>query len=173
MFIEKIENYKIEGLLLITMDNYHDSRGEIWTLHSENPIFPDFVEDKITISNLGVLRGLHGDPKTCKLISCLHGSFVLNVVDARKGSKTYGESQKFNLSSDKGQSVLVPPGCLNGHLCKSEKCIFWYKWSEKYDISNQTTVSWNDKTLNLDWECENPLLSERDKNGKDFKGVEL
>lgn len=172
MYIKKIENFDIEGLLLITIDNFYDDRGEIWTLHSNNDIFPNFVEDKITISKRGVLHGVHGDRDTHKLISCLEGSFILNVVDARTNSKTYGKSEKFELTNN-GQLVLVPAGCLNGHFCTSEKCIFWYKWSEKYDLSKQVTVMWNDSELNLDWGTKRPILSERDKCGENFKGVRL
>tara|TARA_R100000808_G_C2145565_1_gene153402 strand:+ start:1665 stop:2189 length:525 start_codon:yes stop_codon:yes gene_type:complete len=174
VFIKSIKNYEIEGLRLITLDNFYDQRGEIWTIYSPLSMFPNFVEDKISISRKGVLRGLHGDPHTTKLVSCLDGEFTLFVVDARNGSNTYGRRQKFNLSSNQGQLVLVPAGCLNGHLCKSEKCIFWYKWSKKYNGPEaQTTIKWNDEELNLDWGIKSPILSERDNNGRNFKGVKL
>ena len=146
MFIENIHNSKnIDGLKLITMDTFVDHRGEIATIFSKSKMFPEFVEDKITISTKDVLRGLHGDLTTSKLISCLSGRIELFVVDARKKSQTFGNTEKFILSDKKIQTVFVPKGCLNGHLCLSDRCIFWYKWSEKYEgPSKQFTIKWDD-----------------------------
>ena len=85
MFIEKINDSKnIDGVKLITMDTFVDHRGEIATIYSKSKMFPEFVEDKITISNKNVLRGLHGDLYTSKIISCLFGKIELFVVDAEK-----------------------------------------------------------------------------------------
>ena len=170
MFIEKINDSKnIDGVKLITMDTFVDHRGEIATIYSKSKMFPEFVEDKITISNKNVLRGLHGDLYTSKIISCLFGKIELFVVDARKNSITFGNSEKFVLSGEKLQTVYVPKGCLNGHLCLSNKCIFWYKWSQKYDgPSKRFTIKWDDEDLNLDWSIKNPILSDRDLNGNYF-----
>ena len=111
MFIENIHNSKnIDGLKLITMDTFVDHRGEISTIFSKSKMFPEFVEDKITISTKDVLRGLHGDLTTSKLISCLSGRIELFVVDARKKSQTFGNAEKFILSDKKIQTVFVPKG---------------------------------------------------------------
>ena len=170
MFIKEIkESNLIDGVKLITLDTYEDSRGHIATVFSKSNLYPDFVEDKITISYKNVLRGLHGDPHTDKLISCFYGQIELYVIDYRKESDTYGKSEKFVLSDNKLQTVFVPKGCLNGHLCLSDKCIFWYKWSAKYDgPSSQETILWNDKNLNLNWSTTEPILSERDANANPF-----
>jgi dTDP-4-dehydrorhamnose 3,5-epimerase len=174
MFIKKIDSFEIEDLKLITLSEYHDHRGSIRTIYSEDKMFPKFVEDKISLSKKNVLRGLHGDSLTNKLISCLYGSLTLVVVDARIDSKSYGKVQKFDLSKNIGQLVYVPAGCLNGHICTSEECIFWYKWSEHYSgPEKQVTIKWDDPELKIDWPCKDPVLSERDKNGVAFKGIKL
>ena len=88
-----IEDFKesptIQGLLNIKLDIFQDYRGEIWTIYSDEFTRYKFVQDKISISRFGVLRGFHGDSQTAKLITCLSGQFQLVVVDLRKNSKTY------------------------------------------------------------------------------------
>ena len=70
--------------------------------------------------------------------------------------------------------VLVPAGCLNGHLCLSDKCIFFYKWSEKYkQPDDQITVLWNDPELNISWPTDTPVLSERDRRAKILREMEI
>ena len=170
----KKESKLIEGLIEAELEPFRDNRGDIWTLYDQDDWSLEFVEDKISISKKNVLRGLHGDSLVCKLIGCLNGSLFLAVADARKSSSTYGNVQTFVLDEKIPKSILVPAGCLNGHLSLSKQCVFWYKWSSHYDgPENQTTVKWNDEDLNIDWPCKEPILSERDKNGVLFKGIEL
>ena len=173
-FYDTIEETEIQNLYKISLDTHLDNRGEIWTLFKDVDWLPEFVEDKISISTKGVLRGLHGDDSTWKLISCLHGSFLLVVVDARNPSDTYKKIQYFEMTDSKGMLILVPPGCLNAHLSLSDKCIFWYKWSHAYSgPQSQETVAWDDLELNIQWPISDPVLSERDKNGKLFKNINL
>jgi dTDP-4-dehydrorhamnose 3,5-epimerase len=165
-YIKSINKFRIKGLLEIELDPFCDERGEIWSLHETCNIFPTFVEDKVTISKKNVLRGLHGDNETDKLICCLSGEILLSVVDYRKGSSTFGAFECFKLSSKAPKIIFVPAGCLNGHLCLSEECVFFYKWSKKYDgPENQFTIKWNDPTINIPWPIENPILSKRDQEG--------
>jgi len=162
-YIKDVIEHDIEGLLQIELDAFNDNRGQIWSVYEDCDLLPSFVEDKVTISNKNVLRGLHGDHKTSKLISCLHGEIFLAVVDVRKDSVTYKKVKTFQLSAENPTMVLVPAGCLNGHACLTEKCIFFYKWTEKYDGPEaQITVKWNDPTLKIPWPLKNPILSERD-----------
>ena len=165
---------KIAGMKITFLDTFQDERGEIWTIYSDKHTDLSFVEDKITISRFGVLRGFHGDSKTAKLISCLSGRIQLSVADLRKNSTTYGNVETFIISSDDPKIVEVPAGCINAHLCLSDKCIFHYKWSEKYEgPDEQVTVSWNDSDLNVGWIIKTPILSERDKNGTPSKELYL
>ena len=168
---------KIYGLCKISLDTFQDFRGEIWTLYSERgDEFCDhkFVADKITTSRLGVLRGFHGDPHTAKLVSCLSGQFQFAVADARIDSKTYGNVENFIVSDNEPVVVYVPAGCVNAHLSLSDKCVFYYKWSEEYNgPESQVTVAWDDPDLGVDWVIKSPILSERDKHGVNLKEVRL
>ena len=165
---------KIKDLLSIKLDTFQDYRGEIWTVYSEEYTDLKFVADKITISRFGVLRGLHGDPHTAKLIACLSGQIQLAILDLRKDSETYGNVETFLISDYDPTVVIVPAGCVNAHLCLSDKCVFYYKWSEQYKgPDEQVTIAWDDPELDIDWVIDNPILSERDKNGAPYKGVFL
>jgi len=171
---EITKSEKIKDLLSIKLDTFQDYRGEIWTVYSEEYTDLKFVADKITISRFGVLRGLHGDPHTAKLIACLSGQIQLAVLDLRKDSETYGNVETFLISDYDPTVVIVPAGCVNAHLCLSDKCVFYYKWSEHYKgPDEQVTIAWDDPELNIDWVIDNPILSERDKNGISYKGVFL
>ncbi len=164
----------IAGSTKIVLDTYHDERGEIWTTYEEDYCSYRFVADKLTISKKDVLRGFHGDSDTAKLISCLSGKIQLALLDLRKDSSTYGNVETHILSAKEPSLVLVPEGVVNAHLCLSDICIFHYKWSKKYTgPDNQVTIAWNDPEIDIEWKTKNPILSERDKNGKKFKGMYL
>jgi dTDP-4-dehydrorhamnose 3,5-epimerase len=165
----------ISGMKFIELDTFEDARGEIWPLYSnKNDFLPSFEEDKLSISHKNVLRGLHGDSEIGKLITCISGQFQLAIADLRKDSPTYYNSRTLILSDERAVSIYVPPGCVNGHLCLSKKCIFHYKWSKSYKgAENQVTIKWNDPTLDIDWIEKNPILSERDQNGTDSRNIFL
>ena len=171
---EIVKSKNINGLSQIKLDIFNDYRGEIWTVFSEEYCDYKFVADKVTISRMGVLRGFHGDPHTAKLITCLSGRIQLAIVDLRKDSKTYGNLEEYWITEDSPSVVIVPEGCVNAHLCLTDKCVFYYKWSEQYQgPESQVTVAWNDPDLGVNWMVPNPILSERDKNGASYKGIYL
>jgi dTDP-4-dehydrorhamnose 3,5-epimerase len=169
---------KIKDLSIIQPEVFYDFRGEyVETFnHKAYEQFLDydgspikFVEDDISMSRQHVLRGLHGDSKTWKLIQCLMGDFYYMVVDMRKGSPTYLNWESFTLNEKNRTQVLVPAGCANGHLVMSDRCIFSYKQSQYYSgMENQFTVRWNDPTLKLYWPIDNPIISQRDISAKDI-----
>jgi dTDP-4-dehydrorhamnose 3,5-epimerase len=165
-----ITKTKLDGVLLIKLDGFEDHRGEYVELYNEKlyrskGININFVEDDISIATRGVIKGIHGDSSTWKLISCLHGRFYLVVVNCDIESNDYGKWESFVLSDTNKHQVLVPPKYGNGHLCLSEKSIFHYKQSEYYDSSRQFTVKWNDSKFNIWWPIKNPILSKRDETG--------
>ena len=173
-FIKNKRKSKIDGLLVAELDIFEDNRGQIWTLYNETDWNLRFVEDKISISSRGVIRGLHGDSNTWKLIGCLSGEFFLVIVDARRDSSTYGLIETISLNSANPEIVLVPAGCLNGHQCISEEYIFWYKWSEHYTgQGTQETCRWDDDDLEIEWPIPDPILSNRDLNGKEYRNIIL
>jgi dTDP-4-dehydrorhamnose 3,5-epimerase len=158
----------LDGVIKIQPStNFEDFRGtyvEIFNreLFRGAGIDLDFIQDDISISSKGVLRGIHGDSKTWKLISCLSGKFYLVVVDARPDSKQFGKWTSFTLSSTNRTQVLVPPGFGNGHLVLSDEAIFHYKQTTEYDRSSQFTILWNDPQFGIWWPTSSPILSKRD-----------
>ena len=167
---------KLEEVAIIQPDVFYDYRGEyVETWNVENyKIFDHLVndgksiifkQDDISTSVKHTLRGLHGDDKTWKLVSCIYGSLLQVVVDMRESSDTYLEYDVFSINDKNRNQILIPPGFANGHLVMSDFGIFNYKQSTLYTgASTQFTVKWNDPKLNIPWPIDNPLLSSRDKN---------
>jgi dTDP-4-dehydrorhamnose 3,5-epimerase len=165
-----VEKTKLNGVLLIKLDGFKDHRGEYLELYNEKlygekGIDIHFVEDDISIATRGVIKGIHGDDRTWKLISCLHGKFYLVVINYNEQSKDFGKWESFELSETNKHQVLVPPKHGNGHLCLSEKSIFHYKQSSYYAPSRQFTIKWNDPKFKIRWPVKNPILSLRDELG--------
>jgi len=166
----RIERTNLGGVLLIKLDVFKDFRGEyIETynelLYYEKGIEVKFIQDDVSISKKDVLRGIHGDNKTWKLVSCLYGEFYLVVVNCDKDSSNFGKWESFNLSDKNRNQVLIPPKYGNGHLILSEQAIFHYKQSTYYNPKGQFTYKWDDPQLKIIWPVKEPILSERDKVG--------
>lgn len=163
------EKTKLEGVLLLKPRVFEDHRGEYIEIYNENiyknlGIKVNFVQDDISVSSKNVLRGLHGDENTWKLISCLFGKFQLAVVNCNKDSTDFGKSQTFVLSDKNRYQVLVPPKFANGHLVLSETAIFHYKQSTYYEgAEKQFTYRWDEPQFKIWWPIKNPILSPRDE----------
>jgi len=165
-----IEKTKLNGVLRVRIEGFEDHRGEYVELYNRQHYQAvgmdiDFVEDDISIATRGVIKGIHGDPVTWKLISCLHGKFYLVVVNYDNESSQFGKWESFVLSESNKQQILVPPKFGNGHLCLSEKSIFHYKQSQYYEPSRQFTIKWNDPEFKIWWPIKDPILSRRDEFG--------
>jgi dTDP-4-dehydrorhamnose 3,5-epimerase len=163
-----IQKTSLDGVLLIEpLTNFEDYRGCYVELYSAPEyraagIEYDFVQDDISISRRNVLRGIHGDQKTAKLVSCLHGAFYLVVINNIPGSTQYRRWAAFTLSEQNREQVLVPPGFGNGHLVLTETAIFHYKQTTTYDRASQFTLVWNDPQLGVFWPIREPIVSQRD-----------
>tara|TARA_R100000951_G_scaffold116779_2_gene130720 strand:- start:2256 stop:2732 length:477 start_codon:yes stop_codon:yes gene_type:complete len=157
---------KIEGVQTIERDYYKDFRGDLWTLWEGKEFGLKFNHDKVSTSRKHVLRGIHGDFKSHKLITCLFGELYFVLVDNRKASPTFGHWDWTILDNKEKKQVLIPPGVGNGFLVLSDNSVFHYKWSyegEYPDTDQQFTIKWNDKDLNINWPINNPILGFRDK----------
>ena len=133
-------------------------------IYKSNSIKINFIQDDISVSKKNVLRGIHGDNKTWKLVSCLYGSFYLVVLNYDKKSKNFGNYISIVLSDQNNLQVLIPPKHGNGHLVLSKQTIFHYKQNTLYERKSQFTVKWNDPKFKIKWPIKNPILSKRDKS---------
>lgn len=155
---------KFNEVKVIEPDVFTDYRGDLWTIWKKSEI--DFNHDKVSTSRKHVLRGIHGDFKSTKLVTCLYGELYFVIVDNRKESPTYMEWDHMILDDKRRKMVLIPPGFGNGFLVLSEASVFHYKWSyegEYPDVEDQFTIKWNDDWLKINWPINNPILQRRDK----------
>jgi dTDP-4-dehydrorhamnose 3,5-epimerase len=162
---------KLDGVLLIKPDVHEDFRGEYTETYNEkfyqeNGIPIHFVQDDISLSSKGVLRGVHGDAETYKLISCMYGRFYFMVINNDKQSPQFGQWDSFVLSDKNRWQVLVPPKFGNGHLALSDTIIFHYKQSAYYNPKGQFSIRYDDPKFKMWWPTKTPILSRRDEEGK-------
>ena len=148
---------------------FEDFRGHYIELYNESEfqaagIDYHFVQDDISMSRRHVLRGIHGDYRTAKLVTCLQGSFYLVVINNMKDSPQYRQWESHTLSEWNRRQILIPPGFGNGHVVMTETAIFHYKQTTNYDRASQFTLHWNDRDLNVWWPVDNPVVSQRDQN---------
>ena len=167
----EVTSTELDGVLLIKPAVYEDFRGEYVETYNldeyrDKGITCNFVQDDISISSRHVLRGIHGDAETWKLISCLFGKFYFVVVNCDTASPNFGKWQSFTLSDKNRWQVLVPPKHGNGHLVMSDMTIFHYKQTSYYNPKGQFTYTWNDPRLNIWWPIKNPTVSRRDEEGR-------
>lgn len=162
-----VEPTALEGVVKIRPSIFEDHRGtyvETYNVEALQRFGIDvrFVRDCISTSSRNVLRGLHWDDKTWKLIQCLHGRIYFVVVDMREESPQFLRWTAFTLSARNREQILVPPRFANGHLVLSEKCIFHYKMSAYYDPGGERVVKWNDPKVGIFWPIREPILSQKD-----------
>ena len=146
---------------------YNDERGMLWSLWDNSILEMEFNLDKVSSSRKDVFRGFHGDYKSHKFITCLHGELDFWIVDTRNtDSDGLFTTEYYQLKGDEPFSILIPPKVLNGFLVKSEGSIFHYKWSfegDYPDVDQQISLNKNDPRIRIDFSCSAPILSERDK----------
>jgi dTDP-4-dehydrorhamnose 3,5-epimerase len=131
----------------------------------------DFVQDNQSLSQKGVLRGLHfQNPPYAqgKLVRVLNGSVLDVIVDIRKKSPTYGKHFSYVLCSTKKHALWVPPGFAHGFLTLEDNTVFFYKVTNFYNKDSEGCIAFNDSDLNINWGIDNPILSEKDKNAITF-----
>jgi dTDP-4-dehydrorhamnose 3,5-epimerase len=164
----KIRKTPLDGVLVVEpLTVFEDFRGQYVELYNDPAykaagIAHRFIQDDISVSRQNVLRGIHGDRSTAKLVSCLYGAFYLVVVNNIPESPQYRRWTAFTLSDRNREQVLIPPGFGNGHAVLTETAIFHYKQTTTYERSSQFTLLWNDPELKIWWPVHNPIVSQRD-----------
>jgi dTDP-4-dehydrorhamnose 3,5-epimerase len=163
----KIKKTELDGVLSIEPCKFIDRRGTFVETYNKkffNKKIKNikFLQDDISVSKKNVLRGIHGDNKTWKLISCLFGKIYFVVLNNDNKSNQYGKWESFIISDNNYKQILVPPKFGNGYLVLSNKAIFSYKQSTYYNRGSQFTISWKDSRFKIKWPTKNPILSKRD-----------
>ena len=169
----KVEQTKLPGVMLVTPDIFEDYRGDFVETYNERDyaamgMDARFVQDDISVSAKNVLRGMHGDHETFKLVSCVYGKVYAVILDCDEKSETFGKWQAFILSDANRRQLYIPPLYGNGYYVLSDLSVYTYKQSAYYS-ANQFTYRWNDPKFNIRWPSGNPILSERDENGGEKK----
>lgn len=175
----EIRNHGFEGLYVIKPDVFHDNRGYFYeTFHSikysEKKIDNNFVQDNISKSSKGTLRGLHfqrGEHAQGKLCQVLYGSVLDIAVDIRINSPTFGKYFSQELSEENHLQIYIPVGFAHGFSVISEMAIFMYKCTNYYNKESERCILYNDPDLNIDWHSDNPIVSEKDLSGLNFKDL--
>lgn len=173
-----IRSFDIEGLLLIEPDIFTDSRGYFLETFNrkhfrlETGLDLEFVQDNESLSQRGVLRGLHfqnAPHAQGKLVRVVRGKVLDVAVDLRKNSKSYGQHHSVVLCSEKKHQFYIPAGFAHGFSVLTDDTILSYKCTDYYHPESELTLLWNDPALGIDWRIEDPILSQKDRT----KGVPL
>ena len=162
----------IPGLLVVEPRVFRDARGrvfEAWNArrYAEAGIRAEFVQDNVSHSTRGVVRGLHyqsPNPQG-KLVQVLDGAVWDVAVDLRAGSPTFGRWFGVDLDAESARQFWLPAGFAHGFAVTSERAVVAYKCAGYYDAASERTLLWNDPALGISWPIADPILSEKDRNG--------
>jgi dTDP-4-dehydrorhamnose 3,5-epimerase len=166
----RVKPLAIPEVLLISRDRHADARGWFTELHNEAALRDGgfsvrFVQDNLSWSLPGVIRGLHLQygPAQGKLVTCLSGRIFDVAVDVRPDSPSYGQHVAAELSSKNGDLLWIPPGFAHGFaVLGSDPALVLYKVDQPRSPEGERGVIWNDATLGIPWPISQPTLSERD-----------
>ncbi|MBX7127045.1 MAG: dTDP-4-dehydrorhamnose 3,5-epimerase [Cyclobacteriaceae bacterium] len=164
------EETGIAGLIHMIPVVHTDSRGTFlefskWRDLEAHGIRTPFVQDNMSTSSKGVVRGLHlqlPPHDQAKLVGVISGKVLDVVVDVRKGSSTFGKVFTCVLDSVRRNQLYVPPGFAHG-FAALEETIFFYKCSNYYSPGHETGIRWDDPELAIDWMVSNPVISTKDQ----------
>lgn len=161
---------KLKDLILITPQVFGDERGFFLESYNKDKFHQaglkmEFVQDNHSKSAANVLRGLHFQKPPYaqgKLVRCIKGSILDVVIDLRKSSPTYLQSEAVKLDAISMQSLYVPEGFAHGFITLEEAEV-QYKCTNLYHKESEGGIIWSDPTLNLPWGTTNPIVSDKDK----------
>ncbi len=174
--MEVIET-NLKGLVVIKPKVFEDDRGYFFesynkTTFSNSGLNLDFVQDNQSLSQKGVLRGLHfQNPPHAqgKLVRVINGAVFDVAVDIRKNSPTYGQWFGIELNEKNKWMLYIPEGFAHGFSTLENNTIFSYKCTNIYNKQAEGCILWNDADININWNIKDPLLSPKDLEGTPFK----
>lgn len=165
-----IERLSLPEVLEIRPRVHPDERGQFFESWNESRyraagITESFVQDNVSRSRRGVIRGLHMQfpVQQGKLVSVLYGSVFDVAVDARRGSPRFGQWVGRELRSDAQTQLWIPPGFLHGFQATEEDAIVSYKVSGAYDPASELTVRWDDPGIGIEWPLDSGIVSAKDR----------
>ena len=177
----KFTGTEIPGIVVIEPVVYRDSRGFFMETYKASEfsgagISYEFVQDNHSMSDRGVLRGLHYQIEPAqqgKLIRVVSGSIFDVALDIRRGSPTFGRYLAFRLTAEEKKMVWIPPGFAHGFLSLEDGTELLYKATSEYNASLERGILWNDPDLKIDWPSNNPIVSEKDSEHPRLKDADL
>lgn len=158
----------LEGALSVRPEFFRDDRGSFAEIYAQSRyaeigLQDRFIQDNLSRTRRGALRGLHGAPGMAKLVQVLTGEVYDVIVDLRHGSPTYLRWLGLTLRAQDGTQIYVPDGFVHGFLALSDDVTFLYKQTALYDPHTEFGVAWNDPDLAIAWPLDGePLLSAKD-----------
>jgi dTDP-4-dehydrorhamnose 3,5-epimerase len=169
----------IKDLFIIEPDIFEDERGFFFESYSEKKYHEigipyKFVQDNISFSTYGTIRGLHyqiGEFEQGKLCQVLDGKVLDVALDIRFNSPTFGQSFCIQLSSENKKQFWIPPGFAHGFAVLSKTTLFSYKCTNYYSKNHERCIIYNDTNLQINWNVENPIISDKDLNGIKFSEI--
>ena len=167
----RVTETRLPGVVVVESEVFGDERGflmEMWNQdrYEEAGLPARFVQDNLSLSSRGVLRGLHfqNPDQQGKLVQVLQGEVFDVAVDIRVGSPTFGVWEGLTLSSENKRQFYVPEGFAHGFLVTGDKALFAYKCTARYNPKAEGFVLWNDPKIGIEWPIEAPpVLSEKDR----------
>jgi dTDP-4-dehydrorhamnose 3,5-epimerase len=177
----KFEKLNIKGLVKVIPTIYTDKRGYFLEnfnkfQYKQGGITVNFIQDNLSFSKKNVIRGLHYQLppfEQDKLVCVMKGEILDIAVDIRRNSETFGKYEKLILSDTKREQFFIPKGFAHGFLVLSDFAVVQYKISAPYSPKQERGIIWNDSDLNIDWQVENPVLSDKDKLLPNLKEAEV
>lgn len=167
----------IEGLVLIETKKFHDSRGHFFESYQQEKFRKfineeiEFVQENESCSKKNVIRGLHFQIPPYsqgKLVRVPFGKVLDVAVDIRTNSETYGKHLSVELSAENGLQLWIPEGFAHGFVALEDYSLLSYKCTNYYNKESEDAIIWNDSTINIDWQVNQPILSEKDNNAQNF-----
>lgn len=168
---------KLKGVVVLKPKVFEDARGYFFESYNRN-LFKqagldlDFVQDNQSLSQKGVLRGLHFQNNPWaqgKLVRVITGAVLDVAVDIRRGSPTYGQWFGQELTEQNKLMMYIPEGFAHGFATLKDNTVFSYKCTNFYNKASEDCLLWNDPDIGIDWKISDPLLSEKDLQGKRIK----
>lgn len=166
------EDTAFQGVYILKPEIYRDNRGFFLETFREEyfekvNLHGRYNQDNLSVSKKGVIRGLHfqtGESAQKKLILVCSGKILDVVVDIRRESPTFGKYLSFKLSAREPNMLFIPEGYAHGFSVLSDEAVVYYKCDVVYNPDKERGIRWNDPNLGINWEIEDPVLSQKDKN---------